>query len=238
MVKNRNARGVVAAGAIMTIGAGVADAAVVQPIEHRRPPVERSVAAAGSTGATALAACLESGFSRLSRRPLCSPVDTEMSSYSVSLVPVENLTDAQTTPNIEIRHDAQTAKLDALAAVVEARAQRQAAASRAAGRQAVARTARPVDSSLLASAEAWAAEPKTKAVRQCESGDDPRMEVNNGGTEYYGLYSDNLQFWITYGGQQYASTPNLASRQEQDIVNYQGFEARGWEPWQCATEVD
>lgn len=79
--------------------------------------------------------------------------------------------------------------------------------------------------------EAWAASPAARAVEWCESRDDPRS-INPAG--YYGLWQMNASFWATYGGLRFGSRPDLATVAEQDQVAYQGWLARGWEPWSCA----
>lgn len=79
----------------------------------------------------------------------------------------------------------------------------------------------------------WAATPRVKALRQCESTDNYGDNTGNG---YYGAYQANRGFWVTYGGDpSYLGThPFAAPVAMQDMVAYRGFLSRGWEPWQCA----
>ncbi len=51
--------------------------------------------------------------------------------------------------------------------------------------------------------------------------------------KYRGKWQMDADFWQTYGGLQYASRPDAASEAEQDAVAYRGWQARGWQPWEC-----
>ena len=78
---------------------------------------------------------------------------------------------------------------------------------------------------------AWASQPRTVALRYCESSGN-YASVSSSGT-YRGGYQMDTSFWVTYGGNP-AITADQASVAEQDRVAYAGYLARGWEPWQCA----
>ena len=52
-------------------------------------------------------------------------------------------------------------------------------------------------------------------VAQCESGNDWATNTGNG---YYGGLQENMAFWHAHGGDQYASRPDLASKEQQVIV--------------------
>lgn len=88
------------------------------------------------------------------------------------------------------------------------------------------------------SAYAWAHTTDAIKVANCESGDRSSWDHYNGNPHMRGKYSGKWQmdsdFWSTYGGRQFASTPADASESEQDIVAYKGYLARGWQPWSCA----
>jgi hypothetical protein len=88
---------------------------------------------------------------------------------------------------------------------------------------------------------AWAHTRSAFRVANCESGDRSAPDVNtryNGNPHMRGKYSGKWQmdsdFWSSYGGLKFASTPADASEAEQDAVAYKGFQARGWQPWSCS----
>jgi hypothetical protein len=49
--------------------------------------------------------------------------------------------------------------------------------------------------------------------------------------KYRGRWQMSPSFWKTYGGKQFASTPDKASCRDQDLVAYNGWIVRGWAPW-------
>ncbi len=51
---------------------------------------------------------------------------------------------------------------------------------------------------------------------------------------YHGKWQMDRDFWRSYGGLQFASDAADASESEQDIVAYNGYKARGWQPWSCS----
>lgn len=94
---------------------------------------------------------------------------------------------------------------------------------------------------LEAGAAAWAHSAAGFQVSNCESGDRHAFDVAtryNGNAHLQGYYQGKWQadadFWRTYGGLQYASSPVGATESEQDAVAYRGYQARGWGPWECA----
>jgi hypothetical protein len=94
------------------------------------------------------------------------------------------------------------------------------------------------------SAEAWAHTPFAIAVANCESGSGRHgawQSHYTGNPHLRGFYSGKWQmdpdFWRSYGGLAYASTPADASEAAQDAVAYRGYRARGWQPWECAGMV-
>jgi hypothetical protein len=48
---------------------------------------------------------------------------------------------------------------------------------------------------------------------------------------YRGKWQMGSSFWRSFGGLQYASTPDRASCAEQDQVAYRGWLAAWWQPW-------
>lgn len=84
----------------------------------------------------------------------------------------------------------------------------------------------------FSSSSAWASSAFARKVANCESGGNPRA-VNASG-KYRGKWQMDASFWRTYGGLQYASTPDRATEAQQDSVAYRGWQDRGWSPWSCA----
>ena len=77
---------------------------------------------------------------------------------------------------------------------------------------------------------AWARTAEAVRVKQCESGGNPRA-VNG---KYMGAWQMDEDFWQTYGGLRFASTPLGATMAQQDYVAWRGWQHRGWQPWTCA----
>src|SRR6478672_11397482 len=69
------------------------------------------------------------------------------------------------------------------------------------------------------------------AVAQCESSGNWAINTGNG---YYGGLQFSQSTWNAYGGQQYASRADLASREEQIAVAEQTLAGQGWGAWACA----
>lgn len=86
---------------------------------------------------------------------------------------------------------------------------------------------------------AWLSSPMSRQVRDCESNFDYGMVENNYGTWYFGAWSANADFVLTYAHVDpwdFVSGGRFTlSRAMQDRMAYRGWQARGWEPWACAS---
>ena len=80
--------------------------------------------------------------------------------------------------------------------------------------------------------QAWARQPKTRAVIMCESTD--RVSAISSTGKYHGLYQFDRQTWASYGGLELAPLASQATRAEQNYVAYRLYVGRGWQPWGCA----
>ena len=69
------------------------------------------------------------------------------------------------------------------------------------------------------------------SVAQCESTGNWAINTGNG---YYGGLQFTESTWNAYGGQQYASRADLATREEQIAVAEQTLAGQGWGAWTCA----
>ena len=69
------------------------------------------------------------------------------------------------------------------------------------------------------------------AVAQCESSGNWAINTGNG---YYGGLQFSQSTWNAYGGQQYASRADLATREEQIAVAEKTLAGQGWGAWSCA----
>ena len=69
------------------------------------------------------------------------------------------------------------------------------------------------------------------SVAQCESSGNWAINTGNG---YYGGLQFTESTWDAYGGQQYASRADLATREEQIAVAEQTLGGQGWGAWACA----
>lgn len=66
-------------------------------------------------------------------------------------------------------------------------------------------------------------------IAQCESGGNWATNTGNG---YYGGLQMNMSFWHSYGGDEYAERPDLASREQQIVVAERARDSgRGYRPW-------
>ncbi len=77
-------------------------------------------------------------------------------------------------------------------------------------------------------------EPIWNAIAHCESTDNWEINTGNG---YFGGLQEDMEFWTTYGGLEYAERPDLATKEQQIIVarrardGYNGYKTRGYSPW-------
>jgi len=58
--------------------------------------------------------------------------------------------------------------------------------------------------------------------------------VVDGSGTYYGKWQLDMQEWPYYGGTKYASTPNRASCEVQNLIAYRNWLDRWWSPWTTA----
>ncbi|HEY5115050.1 MAG TPA: transglycosylase family protein, partial [Nakamurella sp.] len=70
------------------------------------------------------------------------------------------------------------------------------------------------------------------SVARCESSGNWSINTGNG---YYGGLQFSQSTWDAYGGQQYASRADLASRDQQIAVAEQTLAGQGWGAWACAS---
>jgi uncharacterized protein YabE (DUF348 family) len=66
------------------------------------------------------------------------------------------------------------------------------------------------------------------SLAQCESGGNWAINTGNG---YYGGLQFSYDTWLAYGGGAYASTANLASREQQIAIAEKVLAAAGWGSW-------
>ncbi|HLQ79689.1 MAG TPA: transglycosylase family protein [Brachybacterium sp.] len=72
-------------------------------------------------------------------------------------------------------------------------------------------------------------------VAACESGGDWSINTGNG---YYGGLQFSSSTWSSFGGGQYASTADQASRGEQIAIAEKVLDAQGWGAWPaCSAEL-
>ncbi|MDQ6896479.1 MAG: transglycosylase family protein, partial [Actinomycetota bacterium] len=76
----------------------------------------------------------------------------------------------------------------------------------------------------LANAAMW------DRIAMCESSGNWQINTGNG---YYGGLQFNLPTWFSVAGGDYATRPDLASREEQITVANRLYAARGLQPWEC-----
>jgi hypothetical protein len=77
--------------------------------------------------------------------------------------------------------------------------------------------------------EVWKASPHGKRIAHRESGGRCNA-VSRGGT-YRGKWQMDSNFWRSYGGRAFASTPDRATCAQQDLVAYRGWITSWWRPW-------
>ncbi len=84
----------------------------------------------------------------------------------------------------------------------------------------------------LAAPASAAPESTWDAVAGCESTNNWSINTGNG---YYGGLQFSQSTWDAYGGQNYASRADLASREQQIAVAEQTLAGQGWGAWACAS---
>jgi LysM repeat protein len=85
----------------------------------------------------------------------------------------------------------------------------------------------------LAMAPAASAAPDSTwdAVAECESSGNWSINTGNG---YYGGLQFSQSTWNAFGGQEYASRADLASRDQQIAIAEKTLAGQGWGAWACA----
>jgi hypothetical protein len=76
---------------------------------------------------------------------------------------------------------------------------------------------------------AWQSSPHGRMIVKRESGGSCTITSPSGA--YRGKWQMSSQFWKSYGGLTFASTPDRATCLEQDRVAYRGWLASWWHPW-------
>src|SRR6478672_12188079 len=72
------------------------------------------------------------------------------------------------------------------------------------------------------------------SVAGCESGNNWSINTGNG---YYGGLQFSQSTWEAYGGGQYASRADQATKSEQIAVAEKTLAGQGWGAWSCASMV-
>jgi nucleoid-associated protein YgaU len=83
----------------------------------------------------------------------------------------------------------------------------------------------------LAPAASAAPDSTWDAVAQCESSGNWSINTGNG---YYGGLQFSQSTWNAFGGQEYASRADLATREEQIVIAEKTLAGQGWAAWACA----
>ena len=73
---------------------------------------------------------------------------------------------------------------------------------------------------------------KGQDVVRRESGGICSIVSSNG--RWAGKWQMDANFWSYYGGLQFAASANLATCEQQDLVAYNGWVDRWWQPWSTA----
>ena len=75
----------------------------------------------------------------------------------------------------------------------------------------------------------WLHSKAARAIRDCESG-----VVTAVSGIYMGAWQMDENFWRSNGGLKFSATPLGATAMEQNLVAWNGYRSRGWEPRTCA----
>ena len=65
-------------------------------------------------------------------------------------------------------------------------------------------------------------------LAQCESTGNWQANTGNG---YYGGTQTDIPTWRRYGGTEFASRPDIASREQQIAINQRILASQGWKAW-------
>jgi murein DD-endopeptidase MepM/ murein hydrolase activator NlpD len=96
-------------------------------------------------------------------------------------------------------------------------------------------TATAVAANLLGNGSAANAAPDWDRLASCESTGDWGINTGNG---FFGGIQFDLPTWQRYGGEQYASRPDLATREQQIAVASQTLDTQGPQAWpDCSSRV-
>jgi resuscitation-promoting factor RpfA len=93
-----------------------------------------------------------------------------------------------------------------------------------------------VTAPVLTAGSAQAATDETwNRLAQCESGGDWHIDTGNG---YYGGLQFSDSTWDAYGGEQFASTADEATREQQIQIAEKVLDGQGWGAWPaCSSEL-
>ena len=89
---------------------------------------------------------------------------------------------------------------------------------------------------MITAGTAHAATDRTwNRLAQCESGGDWHINTGNG---YYGGLQFSAGTWTSYGGDAYAPTADLATREQQIAIGEKVQAAQGWGAWpSCSRRI-
>ena len=82
----------------------------------------------------------------------------------------------------------------------------------------------------------WATSWTATQIAYDESRNNCKDVSSNG--IYRGKWQMDAHFWATYGGLKFASRPDLATCEQQDIVAHNGWISRHYQPWQTYSLVN
>lgn len=85
-------------------------------------------------------------------------------------------------------------------------------------------------------ATVWASSWTATKIAFYESRDNCKAVGQHG--YYRGKWQMDPSFWATYGGLKFAKRPDLATCSQQDIVAYNGWVSRHYQPWQTYSVVN
>ena len=86
------------------------------------------------------------------------------------------------------------------------------------------------------SVKTWATSWTASQIAYYESRNNCKDVSSNG--IYRGKWQMDPGFWATYGGLKFATSPDLATCEDQDIVAHNGWVSRHYEPWQTYSLIN